>query len=200
MNLLKKVLEIIIILSFGLSSVTCTNHLEILFDESMSANIALPDPIPDPIPLQLAWVTTQNNVNPKDGGWRILNQGRQIRFDIQDSKDCGGTNDEIQSGTATATITTGETYEFIPKIEGIGELQDEMYEIMNVKLNGKLIVSSNSTGGDLECKMGPIHMEEYVSPPYILTPGVHKFEIQFTTEDESYHKKAYYKLDLIFKK
>lgn len=190
MNLSKNVFKIISIICFVLPSFNCSNRLIILFDEGISEDMG--------IPLELSWVTKQYEVDPEDGGWRISNEGRKIRFEIEDSYNCGGINDQVQSGTATATITTTETYEFIPVIEGIGELMNKNYERMKIKLDNKTIVSSGSLGGGIKCKMGPVVMEENVSPPYILTPGVHKFELDFTTFDELYHVNAYYELNLIF--
>ena len=96
------------------------------------------------------------------------------------------------SRTATATITVGEDYIFIPKIDGIAELQNSGYEKMTIKLNGKKTVEATSRNENKGCKMGPVDMSVISPPPYILTPGSHTFELEFTTADELFHKGSYY--------
>jgi hypothetical protein len=123
---------------------------------------------------------------------------KTIRFTIEDSFDCGGSNPNTQSGTATAEIVTAETYALTLKIVGIAELQDEGFENMSVSLNGQAVVSATSNDMDLECAMGPANFTTLVPPPYILPPGVHTFEIIFTTFDGRYHKDAFYELNLVF--
>ena len=148
--------------------------------------------------MTIKWTTSQKGIEKK-GGWKIEDDGRRIRFDVEDSFNCGGSNSNVQSGVAKATITIGEEYTFIPKIEGIAELHMTGYEEMTVKLNGKVTVQATSREQWKECKMGPVDMSVISSPPYILTPGKHTFELEFTTGDEMFHKGSYYEAVLKFK-
>jgi hypothetical protein len=56
----------------------------------------------------LSWNTTQSGLVAGAGGWVISDQGRTIRFNVQNSANCGGSNSGTQSGVATATISTTE--------------------------------------------------------------------------------------------
>jgi len=148
-------------------------------------------------PFEIEWTTTQEGVEA-DGGWIIANQGLTVRFGIEDSEDCNGTNAQTQNGTATATINVGESYALTAEIVGIGELQDEGYELLIVSLDGNEIVIAYAEGGGLECQMGPVVFTELVPPPHCLDVGQHIFEVLFTTNDPFYHVNAFYELNLIF--
>jgi hypothetical protein len=142
----------------------------------------------------VTWMTTVAG----GGEWIINNEGKTIRFAIEDSANCGGSNSITQSGTATAEIVTAETYALTLEIVGIAELQNDNYELMIVSLNGQAVVSATSTELFQGCAMGPAIFTELVPPPYILPPGVHTFEISFTTNDGLYHVDAFYELNLVF--
>jgi hypothetical protein len=51
----------------------------------------------------LSWGTTQSGLISGPGGWVTSNQGRTIRFNIQNSSNCGGSTGFTQSGVAAAT-------------------------------------------------------------------------------------------------
>jgi hypothetical protein len=142
----------------------------------------------------VTWSTTVGG----GGEWIITNDGKTIRFAIEDSLNCGGSNPNIQSGTAAAEIITSETYALTLEIVGIAELQDGTFEKMTVSLNGQTVVSATSTDLNQGCAMGPAIFTELVPPPYILPPAVHTFEIVFTTADGLYHVDAFYELNLVF--
>jgi hypothetical protein len=77
--------------------------------------------------LTITWSTTFNGtfVNP----WTISNGGKTIRFSLDDSENCGGSNPNTQSGTAEAIIinpTSSITMGF--SFTGIAELQDSGFE------------------------------------------------------------------------
>ena len=165
---------------------------------SCSCDFTVESKPPVIVPMTIKWTTSQKGIKNK-GGWKIKDDGRRIRFDVEDSKNCGGSNNNIQSGVAKATITVGEDYTFIPTIEGIAELHMTGFEEMTVKLNGKVTVRATSKGGMKFCKMGPVNMSVNTPPPYILTPGKHTFELEFTTGDEMYHDGSYYEAVLKFK-
>lgn len=68
--------------------------------------------------------------------WAISSAGRIVRYNVEDSGggppgswgNCGGTNDQIQTGTALATITVTESTSMGFDFTGIAELQDTGFE------------------------------------------------------------------------
>lgn len=56
----------------------------------------------------LDWNTSVNEFMTTSP-WNILNNGTVVRFNMEDSADCGGSNGNAQGGTATTTITVGGT-------------------------------------------------------------------------------------------
>jgi hypothetical protein len=147
----------------------------------------------------LSWVTTVSNPCSSDP-WTISDDNTIIRYDVEDSLNCGGTCDSVQAGTATATITVDnvDTYLYLD-FEGVGELENPAFEKITFKLDGVQIAKANAAGGDLECQMGPVVKEYIVAPPYFLPANsTHTFEIDFTTNDNLFHVGSYYEVDLSF--
>ena len=147
----------------------------------------------------LSWVTTVSNPCSSDP-WTISDNNTIIRYDVEDSLNCGGTCDSVQAGTATATITVDnvDTYLYLD-FEGIGELEKTSFEKITFKLDGVQIAKANAAGGNLECEMGPVVKEYNVAPPYFLPANsTHTFEIDFTTNDNLFHVGSYYEVDLSF--
>jgi hypothetical protein len=161
-----------------------------------------PVTISDFIPLSLSWSTSQSNIiSGIPGGWVIENDGRSIRFVIQNSADCGGPNGSVQSGTAVATIVTGsQGYRFNPSLSGLGEAQDTGFENMMLNLNGTNILRATSAGGGQFCAANvPVIQTTLVAPPYTLQPNTtNTFTLSFTTQDNLYHVNAFYLLNLTF--
>lgn len=157
-------------------------------------------------PLAISWITSTNGLIPgQPGGWQTSNAGTTIRFDVQDSQNCGGNNSNTQSGTATATINTGTgNFNFTPVLSGIGELIAAGFEDMELRLNGGayanvVLVTGTSAGGGSGCAMGPINQTTLVSPPHLLSAGnTYTFTLNFTTDDGSYHVGSYYECQLNF--
>lgn len=146
------------------------------------------------VPLTIEWTTETDN----DGEWLIINDGKTIRFDIEDSFNCGGTNSLEQTGLATASVTTTEEFALTIDIIGIAELEDAGFELMRVSIDGVLVISATSNQDDLGCAMGPVDVTTLVAQPYLLAPGDHNFQITFTTNDGLYHVGAFYELNLAF--
>lgn len=163
-----------------------------------------------PIPVSIAWTTTQAGlIAGIEGGWQTSNAGLRIRYDMQDSANCGGPNPNVQTGTATGSINTGtKSYTFVPTLTGFGEAQDGGFEIMNLYLaggsygsgQGTNLVRAASTGGGLGCANGtPVSQTNYVAAPYTLASNTtYTFTLQFTTGDALFHKNCYYQCDLAF--
>jgi hypothetical protein len=157
-------------------------------------------------PLTISWTTTASGLIPgQPGGWQTTNGGTVIRFDVQDSQNCGGNNSNVQFGTATATINTGtNNFLFTPVLTGIGELIAAGYEDMDLILNGgvyanTLLITGTSTGGGSGCQMGPITQTIVTPPPHQLAAGtIYTFTLNFTTDDAQYHVGSYYECTLNF--
>ena len=131
--------------------------------------------------------------------WVVTENGGRIRFNIEDSFNCDGSNDETQGGTATATITVGSSAGSLGfSFSGLAEEEDTGYELIDFYLNGVLVASATSPGsnegGDPDtCSMGPAVATYHVAPPYALAANsVNTLIINFTTFDELYHLGAYY--------
>ena len=77
--------------------------------------------------MSITWTTTYGGTSGNP--WSISNGGKTIRYSLEDSQNCGGTNSNIQTGTAEAIIintTSNITMGF--SFTGIAELQDSGFE------------------------------------------------------------------------
>jgi hypothetical protein len=172
MAIIKLTAEGKVITKDGKPSCTCCGSCDITWDTSSYYGIMGSNP----------WVVTEN--------------GGRIRFNIEDSLNCGGSNDNTQGGTATATINVGGSagslgFSFL----GVAEEQDTGYELIDFYLNGVLVASATSPGtiGGNTCVMGPAVVTYHVAPPYALAANsVNTLIINFTTGDGLYHVGAYY--------
>jgi hypothetical protein len=149
-------------------------------------------------PLSVSWQDVTSNGLLGAGGWKISNDGRTIRFAVEDSENCGGPNGLVQSGTAGALITVSEDYLFVPEIVGVSELQNTNFENMLIEVDGVSVISATSTELYLGCQMGPSISTTLVPLPLVLGAGPHTFNLSFTTADPLYHVGAYYELNLVF--
>lgn len=147
----------------------------------------------------LVWATTVNNPC-NSTPWTISNNNTRIRYDVEDSENCGGSCSAIQAGTATATITVGANdVDMDLDFEGLGELQDADFEKISFELNGTEVARANAAGGGQECVMGPVVKTFITPPPYRLNANTqYTFFIDFTTNDALYHVGAFYEVDLSF--
>lgn len=147
----------------------------------------------------LSWVTTVNNPC-NSTPWTITNNNTRIRYDIENSSNCGGSCTALQSGTATATITVGASdVDMGLDFEGIGELEAPNFEKIEFELDGVQVARAQAAGGGLQCAMGPVVKTFVTPPPYRLNANTsYTFFINFTTNDALYHNGAYYEVDLSF--
>ena len=72
---------------------------------------------------QVSYSGTQNG-NP----WLITNNGKTIKFIIEDSYNCGGTNNLVQSGTAECIVSLNNAVTMTFDFDGIVEHQANGYE------------------------------------------------------------------------
>jgi hypothetical protein len=125
--------------------------------------------------------------------WVVSNNGSTIRFNVEDSENCGGTNNTTQSGEATAAIeVVGQSVSLGLNFTGVAELEDTGFENISFYLNNVLVASATSAGGDLGCAMGATIQTYVVEPPYLLAEGNHDFRIEFTTGDNLFHVGSFY--------
>lgn len=77
--------------------------------------------------MNITWTTTYGGTSGDP--WTISNGGKTIRYSLEDSENCGGSNPNTQTGTAEAIIintTSSITMGF--SFTGIAELQDSGFE------------------------------------------------------------------------
>jgi hypothetical protein len=153
------------------------------------------------VPLTVTWSLSQTNTGSNGGGWVVSNGGRTIRFNVENSANCGGPNGAQQYGTATATILGGSAgYRFVPSMVGFGERQDTGYDQMSLYFNGSLIVQGDAPGGGAGCATAAPVVQTPSSIPF-QTIGVgtsNTFTCYFDTVDGLYHVNSYYELQLSF--
>lgn len=149
-------------------------------------------------PFDIDWQLTWDGMllgNP----WTISNNETSIRFNVEDSSDCGGNNPNTQSGIATATITIGDKNVLMDiDFVGIGELEASGFENIDFYLNGTKIGSAASAGGNLGCEMGQIIKTQQPQQQILLANQIYTFLINFSTNDMYFHVGAYYQVDLTF--
>jgi hypothetical protein len=131
--------------------------------------------------------------------WSTSINGSRIRFNVEDSINCGGNNNLTQGGTATSTITTGASaISLVVNISGIAEEQAPMFENLTLYLNNNIMATGISPGtiGGGTCDMGSAVITYNIAPPYILPPfSVNTIRLEMDTVDSQYHVGAYYQAD-----
>jgi len=148
----------------------------------------------------LSWVFSYGGTlsgNP----WTFTSLATSVRFDIEDSSNCGGANSSVQYGTALASISTDSMDIYMDlDFTGLAEDHDEYYEKMSFFLNGVKVASATSHGYNLFCSsFSPPQTGYIVNPPYLLSANsVNEFLIDFTTNDGLYHIDCFYQINLQF--
>ena len=167
------------------------------------SSVTLPEipPLPpvEELYFSIVWTTTffgTNDGNP----WLITRGGNSIRFSIEDSLNCGGSNENVQGGTAIATIQTdSQAVEFNLTFEGLAELQDSGFENIEFFLDSVLLATATSQDLNLGCAMGPVTSTFFASFPILLAANTtYVLEINFTTGDSLFHVDGFYQIDLDF--
>jgi hypothetical protein len=152
--------------------------------------------------VNISWATTQSGLVTGPGGWEFEPGGLTIRFNIQDSTSCGGSNpNNNQAGQATATITT--TRRLFLGLELTGAIRSEFtdYDVMTISFNGQEIrrASSDTDKSPADrCIMFPPVQEELVSGPFVLPAGSTNVLLLDYVADNSSHRGAFYQCTLRF--
>ncbi len=160
------------------------------------------DSIEDDLPIfGLEWDLNEDNPCSSGNNWKISKNNTVLRYDIIDSKNCGGTCSETQSASAIAHIQVGDkdTYLYLD-FDGIGELHQPEYELIEFKLNGILLANAHAAGGNKGCQFGEVKKKYFEVSPYFLERNKkYEFEVNFTTNDAQFHVDCYYEVRLKLK-
>jgi hypothetical protein len=151
-------------------------------------------------PFSIIWNLSYTGIVGGSSPWIVSNNNKRIRYNVENSLNCGGINSNIQTGTAVANIFTG-SFDGNMNIDfsGIGEAQSSGFEKISFYLDDVLVGAGNAPGGGQGCVMGPI-----VKTPSIILPiklqanRNYVFRINFSTVDPLFHVNAYYVVDLSF--
>lgn len=123
-----------------------------------------------PTNLDLTWETTYSGTtgNP----WVITNNGRSLRFNVENSENCGGLNANVQSGQATTTIEVEDSADTIKLQKGKVIVKDGKLSCLCCPVPFGLLARGTSDGQGLGCAMGPIVSQFLVEPPYQLSTNL----------------------------
>ena len=156
--------------------------------------------------VNINWSTSQSGVT--SGGWVISDNGNgagtRIRFNLERSSNCGGSNSSTQSGTATATIIPGPNYDMSVALAGRGEAQDPGFEAITLSVSGPeisgVIYTAAAAGGGQGCGTAPVNITQNQPGPFYLPAGTtNTLTASFTTRDSLYHDETcFYQIDLSF--
>ena len=156
--------------------------------------------------VNISWSTTQSGVS--SGGWVISDNGNgagtRIRFNLERSSNCGGSNSSTQSGTATATIVPGPNYDMSVSLAGRGEAQDPGFEAITLSVSGPeisgVIYTAAAAGGGQGCGTAPVTITQNQPGPFYLPAGTtNTLTADFSTRDSLFHDETcFYQIDLSF--
>ena len=155
--------------------------------------------MPLPPAVSVNWTTSQVGVGAPFG-WNVSNNGNTIRFDVQNSANCGGPNGNVQNGVATATLSAQARFNMTVSLTGLGESQDPGFENMSLRFNGAEIIRATSPGGGAGCAAGrPVNQTIVVPGPYFLAKNSNNsFQLNFSTADALFHVGCFYQCNLTF--
>lgn len=133
--------------------------------------------------------------------WTVGENNLTLRLDFEDSQDCGGSNPNSQSGTASSIITT--TCPLTMKISwyGQGEAEDPGYETLGIVINGVTVVQAATDGsGGAGCGPVPTVPEGGTTNPQEveLPLGESTIDVTMDTIDAAWHQDAYYEITFEF--
>ena len=163
-----------------------------------------------PALVNISWSLTEAGLqNPATYGWVVSDNGNgagtRIRYNMETSANCGGSNSAVQTGTAIATITPqGVNYDMSVALAGVGEAQDPGFERITISLNtpdvNGTIRTAAASGGGLGCAVAPVTVTTQIANPYYLPANIPcTLTANFTSVDGLYHTTAcYYQIDFSF--
>ena len=135
----------------------------------------------------------------------ISDLGRTIRFDVEQSSNCGGANAAVQTGQAVANLVVPPGVQLAYTLQGVGELQAINFENLDFFIDGGIVASSTSPGGDLGCPGGdcctagdgPVVVTTTQASPVAVSGDI-ELLLEFTTIDQLFHGDSFYELTFNF--
>jgi hypothetical protein len=130
---------------------------------------------------------------PPGGLWAVSDNNLTSQVTWENSLNCGGSNPNLQTATATINIKTLIPQKIGLLWDGVGELQASNFDMMQVYINGILIGSAHAAGGGQGCADGPVVSTENFPDGFDLPAGDHTIFINATTNDGLFHTNSFYK-------
>ena len=124
--------------------------------------------------------------------WSVDATGTDLSFHFENSLNCGGQNDNIQTGTARGQISLTKSSKLGISWTGLVEHQSSSFEKLTVKVNNQIAILAESVNNSQGCAMGRPTSEQTSPVSLSLEPGEHQIEIEINSVDASYHSGAYY--------
>ena len=116
-----------------------------------------------------------------------------IRFDIENDARCGGTNSNIQSGSASWTFTLPAAAEITLSMTGVAESQ---YEKMTLRSDGNVVTTVQAQNINNVCQVSTCNMCQVSMPSTTLSlaAGEHTLAVYATTIDQLYHNNCFFEI------
>ena len=129
----------------------------------------------------------------------ISDLGRTIRFDVEQSSNCGGANAAVQTGQAVANLVVPPGVQLAYTLQGQGELEATGFDELRFLIDGDIVASSTSPGGGGGCEAGdgPVVVTTTQASPVAVSGNI-QLELEFTTLDGLYHQESFYELTFEF--
>ncbi|QDU71031.1 hypothetical protein [Mucisphaera calidilacus] len=158
---------------------------------------------------QITWTTSHDGMITQEDPWAVSGDcGHRLSFRFEHDDNCSPQelrNANTQEGAATGTFTLDRWMVVRVSWFGMGELQDQDFEKMQMTINGRFIGNAHAAGGKQGCRLGPVvSSPEAATHKMLLPPGTHTIEIEVTSNDPYYHfdaqthTLAYYGFSLVF--
>lgn len=134
------------------------------------------------------WTVSDNGAG---GVWTT--GAKSIQFNIANDKQCKGTADQKQTGTAIMNFDTNTRKTIRIRMEGVAEPDHETFELF---IDGKSMVKVQASGSSSceanTCRMCEVSKEEQ---KFSIGPGKHEIRIEVDTKDAYFHNNAYFRID-----
>lgn len=115
-----------------------------------------------------------------------------LRISFEDSENCGGTNNQTQSGTASRRVCLEAPMRLTVQMVGLVETQNDGFEEAESRVDGQVVASGGSYGEEGGCVM----RENSAQGSIDLPAGGHWIELSASTNDGLYHVGAYWEFTL----